>query len=103
MLRVRYYIGLSDAEGNPLSADDIKRLHQAIDKFLEGATIYQAQGLWKGNREDTVIVETLVDTVNDVRLFETALYTWLVGTKQECILRTVDIVEVKFLNNYTGK
>lgn len=82
----RYYIGLNDKDKHKqiLSNETMELLvSKIVSKQVENFTIIKAKGFYKGEPENTLIVEIIGDTLNAKTLEE--LKTIL---NQECILYT---------------
>ena len=95
--KVSYYIGLSDKEGNKLTDKQTSELFARLNKHLQGYTIHEAHGAWKGTYERSLIIEVLLFEELDLKALEQDLIEWLKETNQEAIMKTVEQVKASFL------
>ena len=58
MMRTRYYLGLTDKDGQPVPEATVADIGR---RFHSGCTLYQATGWWEGNTEPSVVIETLTE------------------------------------------
>ena len=67
MLQVRYYLGLNDKDLKKQVIDNETArslIAQVLSNHeLYGATLYDANGLWMGERENTIIIELVMDGI----------------------------------------
>jgi len=71
---VRYYVGLKINERNNESDEDLPIHKDEVIQFLdekeeiEGFTIQESQGYWKGEVEDSVVIEIVNPSVTNESL-----------------------------------
>lgn len=71
------------------------------DSVLTGYTLIETNGVWKGKREDSFILQVIGDSdnplkvsLNEIRVFGAVLREQL---NQECVLLTIKKIEVEFI------
>lgn len=91
-----YYIGLNDKDSHEqllltdTYKDKINRILQAFNKH--SFTIIEAQGFYKGELENTLIIQLL-----DTKLDNIIIDSLKKELNQECILETIQEVNARFI------
>ena len=98
MKRIRYYIGLSDNRGNPLNENLISKLYTLVNIYLYNCTIYKALRYYRGNSEETVIIEVIDNDLKELVDFEKKLKQWIKETNQDSFMKTIEKLKVDFIN-----
>ena len=88
MKLTKIYVG----SNNTTKELEITKIHEVCGWYLEGFTIIQAQGYWKGEKENSAIIEYYGDRNNE------DLFSALKGElSQESLLVAVFITETNFI------
>ena len=56
MIRTKIYVGMTTQKGVLLNADEVRDL---IKQNKDACTIQQATGIWKGEQENTLVIEII--------------------------------------------
>ncbi len=94
--KVQIYVGLVDDNGNTYDQvfDDMLDLALA-EANIDGATVYDAQGVWQGARENSKVIEILIDELiyNPCNTgFEVASFLKRALNQQSVLLTTSNVV-----------
>jgi PII-like signaling protein len=93
MNQIRLYIG-ADNQTRTISEEYYRKTVKILNKELDGYTIFRGNGIWKGNTEDTIIVEIINEKIEKIEKIAETLKKEL---NQEAILITQEKVSFKFL------
>lgn len=80
--------------GEPATIEEVTK---AVAHFMDGATIYEARGLWKGNTERSIVVEILMEDNHDDLDIRTLALALKHRFNQECVLVTRDEIRAAFI------
>lgn len=102
MLKFTYYVGLNDKDTNRQYYSRAEARALIIETLLshgiEGATLYDAKGIWIGVSEPTIVIEVLIE---DGRLqgdtIRAVAYELKQRLHQRSIMVTQDRVSVDFI------
>ena len=90
----RYRFYTEDTRRTLEASNDIERW--VVERFPQGATIIASEGVWRGGREMSLIIEVITDHYNptEMRKFAEELRDM---NKQETVLLTRDTIRVEFV------
>jgi len=88
--RYRFYCGLKDIDGNVV---DPQVYYSAIDLLVPGYTVFETQGVWRGEHEKSLVFEVVAleetEKLDEFRVRVIASQLRLAG-HQESVLATTE-------------
>ena len=97
-LEVRVYLGMTTPDGGFVYDCEFREfLKEIVDARFEGYTIYRVDGVWKGDEEDSRILEFIIDQFELPKIMEIAK-TYKNRFRQEAVLVTrKELLGVQFV------
>jgi hypothetical protein len=95
--KINIYVGLKDRHGKELLPETIQKAYGIVDHGFDGYTAYEAQGVWKGAHEKTLVFEIISDAAASERLAQEVAKELKFTLNQECVLLTCQALAVTFV------